>query len=176
MFTTTQLEDHWQRAKTEDQIALKPSLDRISDAELLTELESFVVNDLRKQIEWSDSRVTLHHYQTSLGPEVDILLEDAAGQRVGMERQRTLQHPGEDVPLRDGEPSLPSALERGIEMLDLDSSLFMQHGRVLHGSNWPSNLEGNPCGLVSGASRILMVRQAISHPRTRAEVTLPPTR
>jgi predicted AAA+ superfamily ATPase len=48
-------------------------------------LESFVVNELRKQIGWSDNRVTLHHYRTSSGKEVDILLEDAAGQLAGIE-------------------------------------------------------------------------------------------
>lgn len=48
-------------------------------------LENFVVNELRKQTGWSDSRVELHHYRTTAGREVDILLEDAAGRLVGME-------------------------------------------------------------------------------------------
>jgi predicted AAA+ superfamily ATPase len=47
--------------------------------------ENFVVNELRKQIGWSDSRVNLHHYRTTTGREVDILLEDAAGRLVGLE-------------------------------------------------------------------------------------------
>ena len=48
-------------------------------------LENFVTNELRKQIGWSDSRVNLHHYRTTTGREVDILLEDAAGHMVGLE-------------------------------------------------------------------------------------------
>jgi predicted AAA+ superfamily ATPase len=47
--------------------------------------ENFVVNDLRKQIGWSDNRVSLYHYRTTTGREVDILLENAAGQMVGLE-------------------------------------------------------------------------------------------
>ena len=47
--------------------------------------ENFVVNELRKQIEWSDSRVNLYHYRTTVGRKVDILLEDAAGHLVGLE-------------------------------------------------------------------------------------------
>jgi len=48
-------------------------------------LENFVVNELRKLKGWSDSRVELHHYRTTAGREVDILLEDAAGRLVGLE-------------------------------------------------------------------------------------------
>ena len=47
--------------------------------------ENFVTNELRKHIGWSDSRVNLHHYRTTTGRGVDILLEDAAGQMVGLE-------------------------------------------------------------------------------------------
>jgi predicted AAA+ superfamily ATPase len=47
--------------------------------------ENFVVNELRKQIGWSESRVNLHHYRTTAGREVDILLEDAASRLVGLE-------------------------------------------------------------------------------------------
>ena len=48
-------------------------------------LENFVVNELRKQAGWSDTRVEMHHYRTTAGREVDILLEDAAGDLVGVE-------------------------------------------------------------------------------------------
>ena len=48
-------------------------------------LENFVVNELRKQTGWSDARVEMHHYRTTTGREVDILLEDAAGHLVGVE-------------------------------------------------------------------------------------------
>ena len=48
-------------------------------------LESFVVNELRKQIGWSDSRVKLYHFRTTGGREIDVLLEDAMGRLVGIE-------------------------------------------------------------------------------------------
>ncbi len=48
-------------------------------------LESFVVGELRKQTSWSERRVSLHHYRTTAGREVDILLEDSAGGLVGLE-------------------------------------------------------------------------------------------
>jgi predicted AAA+ superfamily ATPase len=48
-------------------------------------LENFVVNEVRKQIGWSDHRLSLYHYRTTTGREVDILLENAAGQLVGLE-------------------------------------------------------------------------------------------
>jgi predicted AAA+ superfamily ATPase len=47
--------------------------------------ENFVVNELRKQIGWSDGRMNLYHYRTTTGREVDILLEDGAGRLVGLE-------------------------------------------------------------------------------------------
>jgi predicted AAA+ superfamily ATPase len=48
-------------------------------------LESFVVNELRKQLGWADRRVNIYHYRRTTGREVDILLEDAAGRLVGLE-------------------------------------------------------------------------------------------
>ncbi|MDY6804890.1 MAG: PhoX family phosphatase [Cyanobacteriota bacterium] len=52
-----------------------------------------------------------------------------------------VQHPGEDVPLGN-----EVELARSIEMLDLDGNLFEQTRIVPRGSNWPSNIEGNPDG------------------------------
>ena len=52
-----------------------------------------------------------------------------------------VQHPGEDVPIGNG-----VKLSRSIEMLSLDGSLFSQERLVPLGSNWPSNIEGNPSG------------------------------
>jgi secreted PhoX family phosphatase len=48
----------------------------------------------------------------------------------------SVQHPGEDCLFA------PSLLERDIEMLDLDGTLFTQHRAVPRGSNWPGNLGG----------------------------------
>jgi hypothetical protein len=53
----------------------------------------------------------------------------------------SVQHPGEDCPF------IPQAtLSRNIEMLDLNGGLFNQVRVVSRGSNWPSNIEGNPAG------------------------------
>lgn len=48
-------------------------------------VESFVVGELRKQAGWSERKITLHHYRTTAGRKVDLLLEDAAGRLVGIE-------------------------------------------------------------------------------------------
>ncbi|GJL82573.1 MAG: hypothetical protein DHS20C01_22070 [marine bacterium B5-7] len=37
-------------------------------------LENFVVSELRKQIGWSSIRVSIYHFRTTAGKEVDILL------------------------------------------------------------------------------------------------------
>lgn len=53
-----------------------------------------------------------------------------------------VQHPGEEVPFN---PQV--LLSRDIEILSLDgSSVFNQRRTVPRGSNWPSNIEGNPQG------------------------------
>ena len=48
-------------------------------------VESFVVNELRKMAGWSRSDVTLHHYRTEGGREVDVVIEDRMGRVVGVE-------------------------------------------------------------------------------------------
>lgn len=53
-----------------------------------------------------------------------------------------VQHPCEDAPIGDG-----TLLSRSIEMLNLSGNgLFQQTRTVPRGSNWPSNIEGNPTG------------------------------
>ncbi len=48
-------------------------------------LETFVANELRKQIGWSEAQPALHHFRTHAGQEVDLVLEDARGRVVGIE-------------------------------------------------------------------------------------------
>ena len=48
-------------------------------------LENFVVMELIKQISWSINEPKIFHFRTQTGKEVDIVLEDAAGQIVGIE-------------------------------------------------------------------------------------------
>ncbi|MGH7883771.1 MAG: ATP-binding protein, partial [Candidatus Dormibacteraceae bacterium] len=52
-------------------------------------VETFVVNELAKQLTWSRHRVRLHHWRISGGPEVDLLLERADGLVVGIEVKAT---------------------------------------------------------------------------------------
>lgn len=49
-------------------------------------LENFIVEELRKQSTWSDTRPQLYHFRTSNGQnEVDIVLESRAGDLIGIE-------------------------------------------------------------------------------------------
>ncbi len=53
----------------------------------------------------------------------------------------SVQHPGEDCPY-----SPQVTLNRDIEMLNLDGTLFTQNRTVPRGSNWPSNIQGHALG------------------------------
>jgi hypothetical protein len=60
------------------------------DSTLLEQgLENFVVMELRKQASWSKRRVRLHHFRDAKDHEVDLVLEDRAGDIVGIEIKAT---------------------------------------------------------------------------------------
>lgn len=48
-------------------------------------LENFVIMELRKQAGWSEVRPRFFHFRSHSGEEVDLVLEDAAGNLVGIE-------------------------------------------------------------------------------------------
>lgn len=48
-------------------------------------VESFVLSELARQLDWSSGEVRLHHYRTRDGVAVDALLERASGEVVGVE-------------------------------------------------------------------------------------------
>jgi uncharacterized protein len=48
-------------------------------------VESFTVNELRRQLTWSDTSAALRHYRDRDGTEVDIILEHSDGRVVGIE-------------------------------------------------------------------------------------------
>jgi predicted AAA+ superfamily ATPase len=48
-------------------------------------VENYVVMELRKQLGWSSTRTSLFHFRERTGKEVDVVLENAAGQVVGIE-------------------------------------------------------------------------------------------
>ena len=50
-----------------------------------TLVETFVANELLKQMSWHDQAVTLHHFRTHVGEEVDFVLEAPDGTITGVE-------------------------------------------------------------------------------------------
>lgn len=48
-------------------------------------VETFVVNELRKQVGWVGADVTLHHFRDRDGVEVDVVIETADGRVAGIE-------------------------------------------------------------------------------------------
>lgn len=48
-------------------------------------IETFVVNELRKQLTWSETGAELFHYRDNKGNETDIVLENPSGEIVGVE-------------------------------------------------------------------------------------------
>jgi hypothetical protein len=47
-------------------------------------LENYVAAEVAKQAAWAGQRVTLHHFRSYAGEEVDLVLEDPAGRVVGI--------------------------------------------------------------------------------------------
>jgi predicted AAA+ superfamily ATPase len=85
-------------------------------------LESFVGAELRKLIGWSDHRVTLSHFRTKEGDEVDFVLEDQHGRVVGIEvkASATLRR-GDFSGLRKLEAAAGDKFVRGLVLHDYDS-------------------------------------------------------
>lgn len=78
-------------------------------------LESFAVMELRKQSGWSDTRTSLFHYRDQKGGEVDIILESASGDVVGVEVKSTVTPRAEDFDgLRFLQHSLGDKFSRGV--------------------------------------------------------------
>lgn len=59
-------------------------------------LETFVINELRKQLGWSDNSPSLWHFRDRSGAEVDIVLEHPDGRIVGVEVKATSTPMGRD--------------------------------------------------------------------------------
>ncbi|MFH1832277.1 MAG: ATP-binding protein [bacterium] len=58
----------------------------LTDTNMLGKVvENFIITEILKQISWADVRVRLYHYRTDSGVEVDIILENASGNVVGIE-------------------------------------------------------------------------------------------
>jgi uncharacterized protein len=60
-------------------------------------VETFVGNELLKQISWHDHATTLHHFRTHVGDEVDFVLETADGTIAGVEVKLSATLSGSDI-------------------------------------------------------------------------------
>ena len=84
-------------------------------------IENFVIGELKKQISWSNIRPTMLHYRTQAGQEVDVVLEDTAGQVVGIEIKSAKSIGGQDF--------------RGLQSLAEVSGNNFRKGIVLYGGS-----------------------------------------
>ena len=60
-------------------------------------LENFVWAELSKQATWSELYVSIYHYRTTSGLEVDIVLEDRMGHVVAIEEKNSTAVRPQDV-------------------------------------------------------------------------------
>jgi predicted AAA+ superfamily ATPase len=82
-------------------LRLSPAKLRTLEPTALTEfgnlLETFVVNELRKQVSWLDQQLTVGHWRTHDGDEVDFVVEDDEGQVAAFEVKAGDRVPGSDL-------------------------------------------------------------------------------
>jgi uncharacterized protein len=78
-------------------------------------LESFAVMELRKQMGWSETQVGIFHFKDHKGAKVDIVLESASGEVVGIEVKSAATTRAEDFTgLRYLQSALGERFKRGI--------------------------------------------------------------
>lgn len=78
-------------------------------------LETFVVVEIKKLMSWSPFRLQSYHYRTATGIEVDLLLENRAGQIVGIEiKSSETVRPDDFNGLRHLQEQLGDIFVRGI--------------------------------------------------------------
>jgi len=82
-------------------LRLSPAKLRTLEPTALTEfgnlLETFVVNELRKQVSWLDQQLTVGHWRTHDGDEVDFVVENDEGHVVAFEVKAGDRVPGSDL-------------------------------------------------------------------------------
>ncbi|HKX31111.1 MAG TPA: ATP-binding protein [Blastocatellia bacterium] len=78
-------------------------------------LESFAVMELRKQMGWNETPVGLFHFRDQKGAEVDIVIESASGEIVGIEVKSTATPRAEDFAgLRFLQSAVGDRFRRGV--------------------------------------------------------------
>ncbi len=87
-------------------------------------LEVFVAMELRKQATWAETPVSLHHYRTTAGREVDLVLEDSAGRVVAIEVKASASFGKRDTAgLRSLAGDLGERFHRGILLYGGDTAV-----------------------------------------------------
>lgn len=87
-------------------------------------LENFVICELRKQASWSRRPVQFFHYRKQAGREVDVLMEDPAGQIVGIEIKAGRTIAGSDLEgLRQLAEAVGARFQRGILLYGGDETV-----------------------------------------------------
>lgn len=92
--------------------------------------ENFVVSELKKQLDWSETRAEIFHFRTSNDKEVDIILENRARELVAIEvKSSSSVNPGDLKGLKLLAESLPDKFKRGIILYS--GSKFLSFGEKL---------------------------------------------
>ncbi len=100
-------------------------------------LENFIIMELRKQISWSKTRPQMFHFRTHTGEEVDIILENAAGEIVGVEVKATASVGASDFKgLRTLSEAAGTRFRRGIVLYT--GAETVPFGKNLHAVPIPS--------------------------------------
>ena len=115
-------------------LRLTPSRLATLDPAALTDfgnlLETFVVGELRKQASWLDEQITLGHWRTSDGTEVDLVAEFDDGQVLAFEVKANQRIAGTDVSgLRQLRDALGSRFRAGI-VLTTGRRTYTQSDRI----------------------------------------------
>jgi len=93
--------------------------------------ENFVVLELKKQLGWSETRAEMFHFRTSNDREVDIILENRAGELVGIEvKASSSVNPNDFKDLQMLAGSLPKKFKRGIILYA--GNQFLSFGKNLY--------------------------------------------
>jgi predicted AAA+ superfamily ATPase len=94
--------------------------------------ENFVLMELRKQSAWSETRPEFYFWRTASGQEVDIVLENSAGNLVGLEVKASSTLSGNDIRgLRAFAEAAGSKWIRGVVLYT--GSEVIPFGKNLHG-------------------------------------------
>jgi predicted AAA+ superfamily ATPase len=94
-------------------------------------LKNFVLNELRKQNSWNVEKMQFFHFRTQTGEEVDILIENAAGELVGIEvKNKTTLTETDFRGLRNFAELVKKRFRRGILLYNGDQ--IIPFGKNMH--------------------------------------------